>query len=448
VQLLQALRLTTSSRVAFAGAGGKTTAMFQLARQLPPPVLVSATTHLACCQLSRADQHFFILDKNGLDVIRRAIPKGVLLFTGEVTESDRTAGLDEANLEELRHLADEGGLPLLIEADGSRQRPFKAPAEFEPPIPAWVDTVIYVVGLSALGQAFTPYTVHRFEQMVALTGLKMGDMITPKVMQMVLTDLQGGMKNIPAKARRVVLLNQADTPELQAQAFDLARALIPPFDAVLVSALAPFEPMDDPGAPVFAVHEPNAGVLLAGGAAERMGVPKQLLEWRGEPFIRHAARAGLRAGLSPLIVVTGAYAGQVSAALADMPVKLVHNPDWQAGQSTSALAGVKALPDNTGSAIFLHADQPQVPEKLLRSLVEDHSRSLAPLIAPLVNDRRGTPVLFDRVAFPYFAEIKGDVGGKPIFAHFPMRYVPWHDESLLLDVDTPEDYRRLQEILP
>jgi molybdenum cofactor cytidylyltransferase len=105
---------------------------------------------------------------------------------------------------------------------------------------------------------------------------------------------------------------------------------------------------------------------------------------------------------------------------------------------------LRALPDTIGSAVFLLADQPQIPIELVKALNEQHARSLSPIIAPLIDDRRGNPVLFDRVTFADLLSLTGDVGGRAVFAKHPITYVPWHDANVLLDVDTPEDYQRLR----
>jgi molybdenum cofactor cytidylyltransferase len=175
-----------------------------------------------------------------------------------------------------------------------------------------------------------------------------------------------------------------------------------------------------------------------------MGQPKPLLMWRGEPFIRHIARTALSAGLAPVVIVAGAYAAQVRAAVADLPVMLVHNPDWEAGQSTSVRCGLQALPDPIGSAVFLLADQPHIPIELVKALRDQHAQALSPIVAPLIDDRRGNPVLFDRSTFDELRSLTGDAGGRAVFAKHPIAYVPWHDANLLLDVDTPEDYQRLR----
>src|SRR3972149_1186091 len=106
--------------------------------------------------------------------------------------------------------------------------------------------------------------------------------------------------------------------------------------------------------------------------------------WRGEPFIRHIARTALAAGLSPVVIVAGAHTAEIRAVVADLPVMLVYNADWEAGQSTSLKAGLHRLPAETGSAVFMLADQPQVPIELVGKLIEQHAQSLAPIVAPQI----------------------------------------------------------------
>ena len=197
-----------------------------------------------------------------------------------------------------------------------------------------------------------------------------------------------------------------------------------------------------------------AAVILAAGEARRFGAPKPLLDWHGEPFIRHIARTALAADLSPVIVVSGAYPSEVQGALQGLDVSVVHNSQWQAGQSTSVQTGLLALPPQISAVIFLLADQPQVTVELLRALVDQYSLSdfqlqspirdpQSPIVAPWVGSQRSNPVLFDRTTFLDLMALEGDVGGRALFAKYKVTDLSWDDPGLLLDVDTPEDYQRL-----
>jgi molybdenum cofactor cytidylyltransferase len=79
----------------------------------------------------------------------------------------------------------------------------------------------------------------------------------------------------------------------------------------------------------------------------------------------------------------------------------------------------------------------------VRALLEQHRRTMAPITCPLIGQQRGNPVLFDRSTFSDFFTLEGDSGARQIFSRYPLDYLPWHDQSLLMDVDTPADYDRL-----
>ena len=435
IALKHALRLGGAPQLAFVGAGGKTAALFILARQFDKPVLVTTSTHLATSQAQLGDQHLVFQHASDLKTLDADKLLSVTVITGEGNK-DRLAGLDESTLAELSAFARQHGLPLLIEADGARQLALKAPAEHEPAIPLFVETVVVVAGLSGLGQPLSEDFVHRPERFAELSGLKLGAAVDAPALSRVLSHPEGGLKNIPPGASRIALLNQADTPELEAAARGLAASLLSAFDAVLVAAL-------QTSPEIFAVHEPVAGILLAAGGSERLGRPKQLLDWKGRPFVRHIAETALAAGLSPVVVVTGAEAEGVEVALTGLDVLIVRNTSWQEGQSSSVKAGLAALPPKVGAALFLVVDQPQLPVALIDALRAQHAASLAPIVAPQVDGQRSNPVLFDRSTFADFLQLEGDVGGRAIFSKYPAAWLPWLDASLAIDVDRPEDYERL-----
>jgi molybdenum cofactor cytidylyltransferase len=168
------------------------------------------------------------------------------------------------------------------------------------------------------------------------------------------------------------------------------------------------------------------------------------LDWKGKPFVRQVAETALSAGLSPVVVVTGADGEKVENALAGLDVTIVRNEDWQSGQASSIVVGIKSLPKNSGACLFLLADQPQIGGEIIRALTETHTQGLPAILAPLVlEEKRANPVLFDRITFPDLLQLTGDVGGRAVFSKHKVEYLPWHDDALLLDVDTPEDYERL-----
>jgi molybdenum cofactor cytidylyltransferase len=448
--------------MAFVGAGGKTTALFRVARELLKDqerdepcksVLVTTTTHLGAWQAGLADQVIHINSEYEITKFEKHLPIGVSLLVGEET-NNRLSGLANETLEKVHRIAEDQNLPLLIEADGSDSCPLKAPANHEPVIPEFSKNVVVVAGLLGLGKPLSKDWVHRPEIFAELSGLNPGDTISIDAIVSVLRNKDGGLKNIPLAARMVALLNQADNTNLLSQGRAISNQLIPGFHSVIIASLVKAKHEDTPSmddmpyrqGEIHAVVEQIAGIILAAGGSSRFGEPKQLLVWKGQPLVRHVVLAAMKAGLSPIVVVVGSSAQEVERVISDLPVRIVNNPDWMTGLSSSIKAGLSVLPKEVGGAIFLKADQPQISFRLIDSLIEIHQETLGPIIAPQINRQRGNPVLFDVKVFPDLLSLRGDLGGRSLFSHFPIRRVIWHDPDQLMDIDTPEDYQKFLKI--
>ena len=211
------------------------------------------------------------------------------------------------------------------------------------------------------------------------------------------------------------------------------------YDQVLITSLD----LTQPEPLIYARVESVAAIILAAGGAARMnGRSKPLLQFQGETLVRRAVRTAIQAGLSPVIVVTGYRSDDVVQSLDGLDSEVVENPDWETGQSSSIRAGIQQLGSRCGAAIFMLVDQPFASWELLEALMEQHQKTLSPIIAPMVDDKRSNPVLFDRVTFEELSTIKGDTGGRAIMGHFEHSWLPWLDQRILLDIDTPEDLER------
>jgi probable selenium-dependent hydroxylase accessory protein YqeC len=204
VELIDALRLKPPCIVAFAGAGGKTTAMMRTARELTERygrlAIVTTTTHLGSDQVGLGNRHVVVDSPLAVEKFVKQDMTGVTVITGAEAGEGRLGGLGGETLLRLKELAGQSELALLIEADGSRLRPLKAPAEHEPAIPDFADTVVVVCGLKALGKPLTAEWVHRPELFAKLCGLQLGEIVIPEAIAQVL--VHRGVGKRPASSRR------------------------------------------------------------------------------------------------------------------------------------------------------------------------------------------------------------------------------------------------------
>jgi molybdenum cofactor cytidylyltransferase len=191
------------------------------------------------------------------------------------------------------------------------------------------------------------------------------------------------------------------------------------------------------------------GIILAAGSSSRMGQPKQLLDWGGRPLVQVAAEHALAARLNDLMVVTGAAQEQVVAALAGLPLRFIHNPHYAQGQSTSLRVGVAALHAETDAALVLLGDQPFVTAEIIDLIIDHWLATKAAIVAPRYQGQRGNPVLFSRSVIPELLAITGDQGARTLLAarSTEIAYVDCDDPRPLIDIDTPEEYARLNALV-
>ncbi len=203
-----------------------------------------------------------------------------------------------------------------------------------------------------------------------------------------------------------------------------------------------------------------AGIVAAAGASTRMGRRNKLLmEVGGEAMVRRVVATALRAGLDPVVVVTGHDREAVEAALADLPCRFVHNPEHAEGLHASVAAGaaeVASQPDRTAArsnggappdaAVVMLADMPLVTAEMLRALIARHRRTGALAVASRYRDGpTAPPVLYDRRLFGEVAAMDAGCGRRVVQRHRDkVAEIEWPSEAGR-DVDRPEHYRRVRE---
>jgi len=192
-----------------------------------------------------------------------------------------------------------------------------------------------------------------------------------------------------------------------------------------------------------------AAIVLAAGKASRFrgadpAAPGKLTTlYRGEPMVRHAARAALASDARPVIVVTGCDAALVRAALAGLDVAFVHNRDYETGIASSLRAGLTALGGQGDGALVLLGDMPMVGPDLLRTLIAAFGRTPQPdAVVPVHDGVRGNPALLARRLFSRAMDLDGDEGARRLLRDRALDVAEVEaDAAAAIDIDTPQALR-------
>lgn len=204
--LVEALALRQSGElVAIVGGGGKSSLMFRLGESLPGRVILTTTTRIFAAQIDCALHHCSVYAPDFERILERG-ERG-LLVVGDV-EGEKAMGVP-AELP-ARLLARPDVAAVVVEADGSRMRPAKAPAGHEPAMPGGATAVVAVAGIDAL---HTPIrdACHRPERVAALTGASIDSRLTASELAGLLCHEEGGARSVPAGARFVILINKVES---------------------------------------------------------------------------------------------------------------------------------------------------------------------------------------------------------------------------------------------
>jgi probable selenium-dependent hydroxylase accessory protein YqeC len=221
--LIETLGLESARLIAICGAGGKTSLMSALAREMAARgerVLVTTTTKIAAEEGEG-------LWPEGISISHRGRSGGKLIgHPPEEVDAFKASGRFDR---------------ILVEADGSRRRPLKAPAAHEPVIPSTADAVVVVAGMSGLGVPLSEETVFRAEIWAALSGTALDAPLDAESFARVALHELGLAKGCRGCPRTTLFLNQVDSPEARAAATAIGRLLgaarFKPFDRIAAGSL-------------------------------------------------------------------------------------------------------------------------------------------------------------------------------------------------------------------
>jgi molybdenum cofactor cytidylyltransferase len=190
-----------------------------------------------------------------------------------------------------------------------------------------------------------------------------------------------------------------------------------------------------------------SAIILAAGESKRMGQPKMTLKWGETTVLEHVISIFANAGIEDIVVVTGSGRDEIekiiSAAQIIYPVRSAFNEDFREGEMLSSIQCGFRNVKGSGAAMIGLGDQPQIQERSVRMVCDAFQKTGSPLVVPSYQMRRGHPWLIARELWQDFLALKHSQTPRDfLHAHAEqIQYVDVESESILLDLDTPQDYQ-------
>jgi probable selenium-dependent hydroxylase accessory protein YqeC len=214
--LTESLGLGRREVISLAGAGGKTTLMFRLAKELSftgKKVVTTTTTKIL--EPSSGETVSLFIHKDERE-IKRFIDKHLdgyrhITIARERLESGKLKGVSLDLVNDLWSINEIDYI--IVEADGAAGRPIKAPQEGEPVIPSSTTTIVAILGVDGVGTEMTEKKVFRVDRVSRLTGIPIGERVTEEAIAVLMTHPEGIFKGAPASSKVVGFLNKVDIPD-------------------------------------------------------------------------------------------------------------------------------------------------------------------------------------------------------------------------------------------
>jgi len=186
-----------------------------------------------------------------------------------------------------------------------------------------------------------------------------------------------------------------------------------------------------------------AAVVLAAGRSQRMGTPKMVLPWGDKTIIAQVVSSLIKADINAIVVVTGGDRQLVESALSGYDVLAVFNPAYSLGGMVKSLQiGISAMSPHVDAALVVLGDQPHIRVEVVKRIISIHRIQRGKIVLPSYANRRGHPWILPRDYWPEINHMQPDRTMRDFLNIHDraIRYVDAGDDSVLRDIDTPDEY--------
>jgi molybdenum cofactor cytidylyltransferase len=190
-----------------------------------------------------------------------------------------------------------------------------------------------------------------------------------------------------------------------------------------------------------------SAILLAAGESKRMGTDKLVLPWGKKTVLIHCVHTLLQSKVKEVIVVLGERTKGMGSQFKSRRVKIVMNPHYRRGMSTSIQKGIRAIDLNSHGILIALGDMPFLSTRTVNALIRAFAQGKGEIIVPSFQGIQGHPVIFHRRFKKELLQLKGDLGGKLIIARHPaaVRLVYTKSAGVMKDIDTWKDFEKTKQ---
>ncbi|MFZ2147357.1 MAG: nucleotidyltransferase family protein [Sedimentisphaerales bacterium] len=184
-------------------------------------------------------------------------------------------------------------------------------------------------------------------------------------------------------------------------------------------------------------------IVLAAGESRRMGKPKPLLRFKDKTFLDQIISAMRDSDADRITIVLGADAEMIKNSVDLSGTNIVINKDYKKGQLSSLTAAIKDTPQETDAILVCLVDNPFITKEVINKIIAKFKETNNPIIVPVFNGQRGHPTLFSKSLFSELVNAPKEQGARYILYSNAEKVLELEtsESTILVGIDTPEDYR-------